>query len=252
MIGPHERRRALVSERFDDRARLHLLLMSVLGHDLRNPLRAVEASAMLLLDSDRLEGADRHAATVIASGASRMQRMIEQLLDVARSQTSATFPVVREVTDLDPIVRSVVSELATARPQRMFHVIGGGDTRGFWDPDRLAQVIDNVVGNADAHAPAGTPIRILLAGHSRENEVTLTVMNDGPSIPLDVQRTIFEPFHRGATPRTKGLGLGLFICKEIVEAHGGTLAVSSSDREGTAFAIRLPRDHGDYDFSERR
>ena len=117
-----------------------------------------------------------------------------------------------------------------------------GDTRGRWDRERLAQVVANLVGNAIAHGKADGAIDIQLRGELEA--VSLRVHNEGPAIPAPAQASIFDPFRRGparGAARSEGLGLGLYICREMVRAHGGQIAVESSDGAGTTFSVRLPR-----------
>jgi len=118
-----------------------------------------------------------------------------------------------------------------------------GDLDGEWDPDRLAQVASNLVDNAMAHGPPDGPVRVTAGGDA--GTVQLTVHNAGPAIPALLQSVLFDPFRRGhdgeETSRTAGLGLGLYITREIVAGHGGTVEVVSTDAEGSTFRVALPR-----------
>jgi phosphoserine phosphatase RsbU/P len=116
-----------------------------------------------------------------------------------------------------------------------------GDLCGEWDPDRLAQVVANLVGNALQHGD-GTEVRVL-AGAAGD-DVVLTVHNRGRAIPFEAQASIFEPLTRYAEiegGHHTGIGLGLFIARAIVVAHSGTITVASTDDAGTTFEVRLPR-----------
>ena len=114
-----------------------------------------------------------------------------------------------------------------------------GDLRGEWDADRLEQVVSNLVGNAIQYGN-GTPIT--LTGQEQGNSVTLTVQNGGPPIPPEVLPHVFEPLARGrAEGASHSIGLGLFIARAIVSAHGGHIQVSSSTDTGTTFTIALPK-----------
>jgi signal transduction histidine kinase len=108
----------------------------------------------------------------------------------------------------------------------------------------MAQVITNLVGNAVQHSPEGTPVRV--GSRGRDGEVLLEVHNEGPPIPAEVLPTLFEPFRRGRSTGGGGMGsvgLGLYISRQLVEAHGGTIQVRSEQGEGTTFTVRLPRSH---------
>ncbi len=219
------------------------LFVSILGHDLRTPLGAVMLSAETIIrlspDSRALRPASR-----ILTAVDRMTRMIEQLLDYARVRQGHGIPLQPRSTDLGEICRPVVEEIEDAHPQARLVVREAGDLAGSWDPDRLAQVVSNLVGNAVQHGIPGSAIAIELDG-ADATLVRLRVQNAG-SIPENAVPTLFEAFKRAAlsaAARTgkAGLGLGLFIAREIVHAHGGTLYVHSSDADGTTFEVTLPR-----------
>ena len=117
----------------------------------------------------------------------------------------------------------------------------GDDLSGAWDPDRLEQVASNLVSNAVDHGEPGTPVRVELAAAG--GEVVLAVRNAGPALPPEVLAHLFEPFSRPPDERSRkasGLGLGLFICREIVRGHGGQIAARAADGE-MAVTVRLPR-----------
>jgi two-component system sensor histidine kinase/response regulator len=116
-----------------------------------------------------------------------------------------------------------------------------GDTRGEWDPDRLEQVLSNLLANAVEHGGDDAPVRVRVQGTAADS-VLLTVANSGV-IPPAVLPVVFDRFERGVKPesRPRGLGLGLYIVQQIVLAHGGTIEVQSSEEAGTCFSVRLPR-----------
>jgi PAS domain S-box-containing protein len=218
---------------------LHLgeIFTGVLGHDLRNPLTAISASAQLLQEGLPREKSAEVAGRISASAA-RMGRMIEQLLDLTRIRAGGGMPLRRLPMELGQVCEQAVREIEIAQRRRQFALTIVGDTSGRWDPDRLGQVVSNLVGNAARHGAAGL-IETTLDG-SEPDEVTFVVYNRG-AIPPALIPHIFEPFHQG-DGRRGGLGLGLFITKQIVEAHGGSLAVLSTPSEGTSFQVRLPRE----------
>jgi signal transduction histidine kinase len=114
---------------------------------------------------------------------------------------------------------------------------------GDWDADRLQQVVDNLVGNAIKYSPRGGTISVSIGIDARTGEAILTVADDGPGIPADDRQRVFAAFYRtrsAATSQVSGLGLGLYICHELIAAHGGTIAVGASPSGGAAFTIRVP------------
>jgi signal transduction histidine kinase len=179
----------------------------------------------------------------MASTAARMSRMIDQLLDLTRSRLGEGIAIVPVRTDLGKVVTDVANEARAAHPERALLVETRGDLDGEWDPDRLAQVASNLVGNAMVHGAPDGAVRVSARGEA--GSVQLTVHNTGPAIPEALQSVLFDPFRRGReageTSHTLGLGLGLYITREIVVGHGGTIDVVSTDAEGSTFRVVLPR-----------
>jgi sigma-B regulation protein RsbU (phosphoserine phosphatase) len=172
--------------------------------------------------------------------AERATRLIGDLLDFAKARIGTTIPINPRPTNLREIVEPVVDELQMGSPSRTIRVGHVGDEDGRWDADRIAQVLSNLVGNALQHAPAGAPIRI--ESRIDGEKAVFAVINDGPPIPTTELSRLFEPFSRGRNAASAGgsLGLGLYIAREVVVAHGGTIDVASDVVE-TRFTVRLPR-----------
>jgi signal transduction histidine kinase len=216
--------------------------IAILGHDLRNPLGSLTMGIDFLR---RSATSDVQARTLerMSRSAARIGRMIEQLLDLARTRLGDGIPVHRSTADLSSIVADVAEECRAAHPSCTIEIEQHGDARGQWDGERLAQVVSNLVGNAVSYGTQQAPVRIELIGE--DQSVTVAVKNDGAPIPPDLQKVIFDPFRRGSRDsrdaRTAGLGLGLYITKKIVQAHGGTLGLSSTAEAGTSFSFSLPR-----------
>jgi signal transduction histidine kinase len=172
-----------------------------------------------------------------------MARMIGDLLDFTRSRLGGGFPIHTRRMDLRELSQAVIEELELAYPDRTIELEARGDAWGNWDPDRIAQVVSNLVGNALQHSPAGSTVRLDLRDEG--DRVLLETSNAGPPIPAEVLPHIFDPGRRGPPGRgrneSSGLGLGLFIVREIVLAHGGEISVRSSAEEGTTFTVSLPR-----------
>ena len=220
--------------------RLNEMFVAVLGHDLRNPLNAVMMSAHVMQRAAK-DDLVRDAATRILSSGDRMTRMIEDLLDLARARLAGGIPLQRERIDLGTLVPRVVQELSSAYPNRRIEVSPEGDLVGEWDADRLAQVVSNLLGNALQYGIDARPVRVRLDG-ARADSVSLSVSNDG-TIPEELLPSVFDPFRRRVqhSANNTGLGLGLFIVKQIVEAHGGSVDVHSDESEGTTFSAVMPR-----------
>lgn len=215
--------------------------VGILGHDLRSPLHTIHLAAQLLLTREGLGELERKSARRILSSAERMAQMIGELLDVTRIRMGAGVRVEPRSIDLAVTCRDIVDELRAGHPEADIHLEVDGDGRGRWDPGLLGQVVSNLVGNAIQHGAELRPVRVRLDGRARD-EVELSVHNEGLPIPPERQAEIFEPFRRADGPRTSdGLGLGLYIARHIVRAHGGALEVSSSAEEGTIFRARMPR-----------
>jgi signal transduction histidine kinase/PAS domain-containing protein len=213
---------------------------AMLGHDLRNPLNAITTTAQLLERRAVTPDIARRAARIVRS-AERMSRMIAQLLDLARVRAGGGLRVQTEQLDLAALCQLVIDELRQVYPGASIELTTTGALRGSWDGDRLAQVISNLAGNALEHGEPGAPVQVDIDGSDPER-VSIRVENRG-AISEDVLATLFEPF-RGVHYRsqnTRGLGLGLYISREIVAAHGGRIEVQSSGDAGTRFDIVLPR-----------
>ena len=216
-------------------------LGGVLAHDLRNPLGVISTSASLL-QREALEM--RHARIVgrISCSAERIDRMIHDLLDYTRAQKGGGLPANPRPMDLADTCRLVAEESELLFSGSKVQVSVEGNPRGEWDPDRIYQAVSNLVVNAIRYGAPNLPVKIAVRGADRD--VTVSVHNDGPAIPLEAVGTIFEPFQCGpsaGTSRSGGLGLGLYIVRQIALAHGGTVEMTSDDAVGTTFFLRLPR-----------
>jgi PAS domain S-box-containing protein len=224
-------------------ARFREQFVGIVGHDLRNPLSAIVTAAQLLIRHGSLPERHSRAVSRILSSGDRMARMIDDLLDFTRSRLGGGFPIARRRVDLAELCAQVIEELELAYPERSVELHRDGDAWGSWDPDRLAQVVSNLIGNALQHSPENAIVRVDL--RDRGDRVELETCNEGPPIPPEVLPHIFEPGRRGPSGRgraaSNGLGLGLYIVQQIVLAHDGSISVRSSHEEGTRFCVVLPR-----------
>jgi signal transduction histidine kinase len=218
--------------------------IGILSHDLRTPLSAITAGAALLTMAADGDPQRARVGARMLSSAQRMNRLITDLLDLTRTRLGAGIPIKRAPADLQQICEHAVLELKAFHPTAVIRYEPMGDLRGQWDADRLTQLVSNLVGNALEHG--GNTVVTIVARGSADN-VVLAVHNDGPPIPPEVHRSIFEPLVRhvsGETEVPTSVGLGLFIARGIVASHGGSITVSSTATEGTTFEARLPR-HGE-------
>jgi len=221
--------------------RVNEMFTAVLGHDLRNPLAAVlnGAELLLLMQGDKKVGA---VATRIRSSARRMEKMVSQLLDVARIRAGGMALELGR-GDYAQVCRRIADELKQAGHANPVHLDVSGSTDGVFDPDRIGQVLSNLLGNALQHGAADGSVAVRIDG-TDPAQLTLSVHNRG-AMPAAVLEQAFTPFRPGRDARSQpGLGLGLYIAKYFVDAHGGSIVLDSSAADGTTFTIRLPREPG--------
>ncbi len=218
------------------------LLLGVLGHDLRSPLSAVTMMSGLLEENKDLSDSSRQMASLIVVAAREMTQLVGDLLDFAGSNLGSKIHVTRQSMNLEELCREVIEEIRAAHPLRVFELQCSGDGDGEWDRPRLRQLLSNLLGNSVQHGSLQTPIQLFIKAD--KNSVGLRVCNQGPAIPPELQAVMFDPLRRtlcnGLSRELGGFGLGLYIAREVVKAHGGVIEVSSDDRE-TAFIVKLPR-----------
>jgi signal transduction histidine kinase len=215
------------------------LFLGILGHDLGNPLGAIMmASSQLLRGADAVNPSK--AASRILRSSIRMKEIIGDLLDFTRTRLGTGMPISRKQVHLDEVCRDTAEEMRTLWEGQSIEVHTEGDLAGNWDGPRLGQVLSNLIGNAVAHGAKQAPITVTARGEP--DQVVLTVHNWGNPIPTKHLNEIFLPLKRaGPDPKVGGMGLGLFIAKEIVVAHGGEIEVESTHAKGTTFTMHLPR-----------
>src|SRR5690242_2727130 len=203
-------------------------MLGVLSHDLRNPLGVVLTSAELLQRQLRLDGKQGDTLRRVIDNAHRIERMVHDLLDYTRTRRGTRLPLARRDTDLLALCNQVIDGMQVLHPERTVRLAATGETAGAFDPDRAAQAIANLVSNALRYSPPTSVVEMFLTGEA--SEVVLQVHNEGSPIAADLLPRLFEPFQRGVSgePGARaGLGLGLYIVRQIVDAHGGTVAVRS-------------------------
>ncbi|ADO68271.1 sensor histidine kinase [Stigmatella aurantiaca] len=217
-------------------------LIGIVSHDLRNPLGSILAGASMLVQREGLEPWVAKTAARILTSASRANRMIRDLLDFTQSRMGSGIPVRPTPLDFHALTLQVVEETRAAHAERDIDVLQSGEGAGHWDADRLAQLLSNLLSNALKYSPASTPVRV--ETHGEAERVVLRVHNQGEPIGPELLPRIFEPLQRGkrkAAHSDRSIGLGLYIVRQLVRAHGGRVEVRSTGEEGTTFTVELPR-----------
>jgi len=226
----------------DDVARSRDTLIAVLGHDLRAPLQAVGTSVGTLADLTQPEASRAAALARIRSSVLGMSQMIRDLLEYTRTRLGKTMPINATPANVESIVRGSLGEISAGHPQSSFRVETGDDLHAVVDPARLQQAVSNLLGNAIEHGRRGSVIELI--ARKNDGSLTIEVTNEGPAIPAEALRVIFDPMPHDGTPKPDAgaaarPGFGLFIAREIAQGHGGTIEAKSTDRR-TTFTLRIP------------
>ena len=228
------------AELLKSRADFEEKLIGIVSHDLRNPLNAILLGANYLIRGDSLNDVSHRAVSRIRSSAERATRLIRDLLDFTQARLGSGISIRRDQVDLYAVIRQTEEELEILFPTREIELQLEGSGEGNWDSDRVIQVIQNLMTNALTYSPAGTKVLLQLRGD--QDSVNIAIHNEGPPIAPEMLTRIFEPMQRatGVGDGGRSIGLGLYIVQQIVQAHGGTIDVTSTE-EGTTFSVRLMR-----------
>jgi two-component system sensor histidine kinase/response regulator len=237
LVSLYVRGQRLEKQRSREVDRTKDIFLGAVGHDLRNPLNSIAMASKLLAAHECSNETHLKHALRIERATTRMNHMIEDILDLTRRRFGERLPLALRKLDFGDLCRSVVGELRISHPERNIELDVSGNVTGEWDLSRLGRVVSNLVGNALRYSSDGT-VRVNVSDGG--DEVALRVQNRGEPIPEDVLANLFEPFRRGGGGR-EGMGLGLYIVNEIVRAHGGTVGVTSTSADGTTFTVALPR-----------
>ena len=213
----------------------------VLAHDLRSPLGAIANSAEFLLQGEDVTASRMKAAANVQRSAARMKRMIDDLLDYTRTRLGDALPVTLVSQDIGRLCLFAADEVGAGYPQAHIDVSLEGDLAGAWDGDRISQLMGNLLVNAIQHGSGDIAVSV----SGRDQDVQLSVRNAGGPIPKEAVPTLFDPLTRTYSSPEKrgtaaGIGLGLYICKRIAQAHGGHIDVVSTG-DATTFKVTLPR-----------
>ncbi|MBC5783895.1 PAS domain-containing sensor histidine kinase [Ramlibacter sp. USB13] len=225
----------------EDRAVFAEQLVGIVSHDIRNPLSVIHMSTALL-ERGLAPAQQAQAVARVSRAVQRVQRLIADLLDFTQARVGGGLGMKKSDGDLHQAIADSVSELAVAFPARELRHERSGDGRCLADADRIVQAVGNLVANAVSHGDPARPITVRSEGSA--DRMRVSVHNDGPAIPPELLPRMFEPMVRGAQARAQGVGLGLYIVRAIVQAHGGTVAVQSAAGEGTTFLLEWPRGGG--------
>jgi PAS domain S-box-containing protein len=229
--------------RYREAEELKSMFISVISHELKTPVALIKGYASTLRREDAHWDAQtvRESLTIIEEESDRLHRLIDNLLEASRIQAGT---LRMELTDVS-IPRLAAKTVERFQVQASKHEFELDFAKDFppilADEERLQSVFANLISNAIKYSPDGGRIRV--GGRAHGDYVELFVSDEGQGIPLDKQRRLFEPFYRVDSSlgrRTQGVGLGLFLCKAIVEGHGGQIWLDSTPEQGSTFRFTLP------------
>lgn len=228
---------SLAEER--ENSELRNRFIGVLGHDLKNPLAAIEAGVRLLTRKE-LDAQSRMLVGHMQNSVDRMSELIDNVLDFARGLFAGGLPIERRAdAPLLPTLQTVIDEMRAAHPDRIFDLDLRLESAVDCDSARIGQLFSNLVSNALRHGAPGEAVSI--RAHVEDKTFRIIVSNKGDAVPPETAASLFKPFYRGdaANPSAKGLGLGLYISQLIARGHGGGIELIS-DEGGTHFAFSMP------------
>jgi two-component system OmpR family sensor kinase len=227
-------------------SRLKDEFVSVVSHELRSPLTPIRGFVQLVARDLKRKGGHEASVERLNSAAGhvdRMTRLVDDLLDVSRLK-AGLLDLRRSAVNLGEICREVIRDRKAGGVKQSIELKGlPFNVVGEWDADRLYQVIDNLVGNAVKYSPMNGTITISMDENPDERTASITVSDQGPGISAEEREHVFSAFFRtrsAAQSQVAGLGLGLYICSELVASHGGQISVHEAESGGAAFKVTLP------------
>ena len=224
------------------------MFLAILGHDLRNPLGTVVTGASFMMQAVDIPPKYILVATRMFNSGKRMSKLINDLIDFTRTHLGPGIPIRVKQGSMVAVCEEVVNELRTYHPEQLIELQVPPQLDAIFDDSRIAQVLSNLIGNAIQYGSPDAPVTVRLT--TNERELVITVNNHGPAIAPEKLSLVFDPMVRIAasvnsptddyTERTS-LGIGLYISREIVHAHGGHVSLASTEADGTTFTVTMPR-----------
>ena len=224
------------------------IFLAILGHDLRNPLSTCIASTSMILSYENLDNRIKSNASRTYNSLQRMNELITDLMEYTGSHLGKKLSTIKEPANMADICNDIIDEHQIAHPTRQIMKEINGSFDGQWDKQRIGQVISNLLGNAIDYGDKATPIKVNL--DSSMEGITIKINNQCKPIPESTIIHIFEPLTRhqesgngngnGNGPQKSNLGLGLYITNEIINAHDGSIRVTSNEKDGTTFEVKVP------------
>lgn len=215
--------------------------IGILGHDLRNPLSAISGVQQILSLSSNLSDTEKALVKRSESSVKRMEELISNLLELTKLRLGSGMTIKKSKTDLTLQSEQIIQEFMIVYPQAQLHLQSPGPVQGEWDNLRINQVVTNLLANALRHGNPGGPVTINISAEG--GNAYLSVHNEGRPIPEDMREMIFTGMYTKSENHSQqsSYGLGLYIVKEIVNSHNGSIDLESTDKKGTTFTITLPR-----------
>lgn len=220
------------------------MFLAILGHDLRNPLGTITIATSYLMQAVDIPAKYVLVATKMFNSAQRMSRLINDLIDFTRTHLGRGIPVKATPANLARVCSDVVDEMRTLHPDQVIELAMPSSVDAIFDESRIAQVLSNLIGNAVQYGDIRERVSITLTTHG--DDAVISVNNRGTAIAAKEMAAIFDPFIRVAANSGQGLsernslGIGLFIARQIAQAHSGELRVMSSEGDGTTFTLTFP------------
>jgi signal transduction histidine kinase len=221
------------------------MFLAILGHDLRNPLGTVVTGSTFVMQALDIPPRYVLVATRMFNSAKRMSKLINDLIDFTRSHLGPGIPIRVKQGSIVAVCEEVVNELRTYHPEKQIDLHVPPQLDAIFDESRIAQVLSNLIGNAIQYGSGDAPVTVQVSG--TVGDVVIAVNNRGTTIPSEKLPSVFDPMVRIAASVTSdylertSLGIGLYISREIVHAHGGKVLLASTDADGTTFTVTIPR-----------
>jgi signal transduction histidine kinase len=220
------------------------IFLGVLGHDLRDPLNSIGVGAQLLAQVDDPDSRSAKLGAQMYTTVLRMNKMLDNLLNFTQCRIGGGLQIAASNVDLAKISSEVVAEFLLSNPGRIIHNYAEENCIGTWDAGRISQAYQNLISNALQYGHIDSAVTVETKDHG--DYIVFTVQNDGAPIPEQNQSQIFDLMHRIPSADAernlkKNLGLGLYIVREIITAHHGSISVSSTAENGTIFRVQLPK-----------